>query len=197
MITKDRRSGRGRWISARSLAVFLAAGIGVAHSVPVARAQSIDFQIGNVSLEQVTSSRSHASPEADAIANGENIQTSHTMILQHGDGNSATASTSGSPGSLIATLQAGEDNRNISVIVDSPGSKIGSVQIGRDNTAILGIVGGSGNTIGTAQIGSNLGALVGLVNSEDTTVLYGQAGKDYNGGIVIKNAPPGTVVRLN
>ena len=51
--------------------------------------------------------------------------------------------------------------------------------------------------IATAQIGNNLGINFGLVNSKGTRVVYGQAGSNYSGGIVVRNAPPGTVITLN
>ena len=180
------------------LPVALAAAFCLLQIAAAARAQSIDFQVGNISLEQVVSAAPQSpSPEVLAVLDDDAPQTTNTVILQHGTNNTASASTSGSPGSAIAALQLGDKNDNYAVILDSPGSKIGSVQIGTNNPVVTGIFGGSDNTIGTAQVGSGLGMAVGLVNSESTTVVYGQAGKDYNGGVVIKNAPPGTVVRLN
>lgn len=163
-----------------------------------AMAQQIEFQVDNVTLEQVITSESNMSSglpdgallEADDVGSG-------SFIFQSGDGNFASTGIVNSPGSLAAVLQSGDSNSSLAVIQDSPGSAIATVQIGDSNSTVAGIVGGSNNTIGTAQIGNNLGLAVGLENSEGTTVVYGQGGENFNGGIVIRNAPPGTVVTLN
>ena len=171
--------------------------LGIAYS-PAATAQQIDFEVDNVTLEQVIASEANMAPglPEGALLEAEGTG-SNTFILQAGNGNFGLTSIVNSPGSLAAVLQSGDSNTAAAVIQDSPGSSIATVQIGNNNNTLAGIVGGSDNTIGTAQIGDNLGLAVGLVNSEGTTVTYGQGGENYSGGIVIRNAPPGTVVRLN
>lgn len=165
-----------------------------------ALAEPISFQVDNASVEQIVAGQQQRSYEPMAGILDPSTLTeagSSVVILQRGEDNAATSHVRNSPGAGIATLQIGAQNSAIAAIEDSPGSVIGQVQIGNGNTSVAAIVGGSGNTLATAQIGNGLGALVGLVNSQDTVVTYGQAGQDYNGGVVIKNAPPGTHIKIN
>lgn len=118
-------------------------------------------------------------------------------MLQKGDANNAMVRMSASPAAGNATLQYGIGNGAWSVIHASPGSSIAQTQIGTGNAGLVGIFGGRDNRVATAQVGEGLSLAVGLVNSVGTDVIYGQAGQDVNGGVVIMNAPAGTVVRLN
>lgn len=175
-----------------------------AAAAPAAYAEPISFQVDNVQIEQVVSAgQQQANSAANPALAGKTGPSalpgsgSSSVLLQQGEANAAGAVISGSDGAAAAALQAGSANTAIAVIEDSPGSKIGQVQIGTGNVAAAAIVGGGGNTVATAQIGSGLGALIGLVDSVDTTITYGQAGQNYNGGIIIKNAPPGTSIKVN
>ncbi|WP_157384441.1 hypothetical protein [Nitratireductor soli] len=163
-------------------------------------AEPLSFQVDNASVEQIVAGQQQRNYEPFAGILDPAALTdagSSVVILQRGENNAAASHVRNSPGAGIATLQFGAQNNAIATIDNSPGSVIGQVQIGDGNTSIAAIVGGAGNTLATAQIGNGLGALVGLVNSQDTVVTYGQAGQNYNGGVVIKNAPPGTRIKIN
>ncbi|MEL7213519.1 MAG: hypothetical protein AAGK92_12715 [Pseudomonadota bacterium] len=160
-------------------------------------AQSIDFRVDNVTLEQTIATAQGS--VAPMMMERQQAPTagSSTVILQRGQNNSALTSITGSTDAFAGALQTGDNNSSIAAIIDSPRSKIAQVQVGDSNSSIIAIVGGSDNTAATAQIGSNHHARIGLQNSTGTTVIFGQAGRNTNGGIVIKNAPRGTVIRVD
>ncbi|MAM00296.1 MAG: hypothetical protein CL583_17795 [Alteromonadaceae bacterium] len=195
MLNATRREGKTPSKLICSIALTLVFGLRADFSV----AQEITFQIENsVSLEQVVTAQ-------DTLRAAQQVQTrrdegplgSTAFISQEGRLNNAQNFISQSRGASSSTLQVGLNNRSISAIIDSPGSAIAQLQAGRDNFALVGIVGGADNAVSTLQLGNELGVSVGLVNSTGTKVVYGQAGEGYNGGVVIRNAPPGTVVKLN
>lgn len=175
-----------------------------------ASAQNLDFQVENFSLEQIVTSGAAstrfqqplliATPSITTSApiNAETISVgSNSVILQGGSLNFANTFITRSPGSNVATLQQGGQNKAYAIIDESPESDISQVQLGQQNFSVVGIFGGKENTVSTAQIGAQLEVAVGLVDSIKTKVVYGQAGTEYSGGIIIRNAPPGTVIRLN
>jgi hypothetical protein len=122
---------------------------------------------------------------------------SNSAILQAGTGNRAYSGAMASPGAVLGTFQTGEANTAQAAILESPGSAIAQTQIGDGNISVVGIIGGRENTIATGQIGNALGVAIGLVDSIRTQITYGQTGQGYSGGIVILNAPAGTVITLN
>lgn len=161
-------------------------------------AQNVDFEIGNLSLEQIVVT-SQALPSANS-ASSMNVPfqtTSSSVILQGGVENSALFYSEGTVGNATVSYQLGQQNTTQGIILDSPGSAIAQFQLGEVNRSDVAIVGGSDNSIATVQIGNRLGVSVGLLDSEGTTVVYGQVGNDYNGSVVFKNAPAGTVITLN
>ena len=164
-------------------------------------AQDIDFQVNNlVSLEQVITMQDQLQAETLSPmleSRIDRFEGSSSVIIQEGTRNFGETYISSSSGAVAGIAQVGASNSATGVIIDSPGSSVAQFQAGRDNSSLVGIIGGANSHVSTLQIGNNLGVAVGLVDSTDTQVVYGQAGSDYNGGIVIKNAPPGTVVRLN
>ena len=163
--------------------------------------QDIDFQVNNlVSLEQVVTMQERLQAEtlSPMLENRiDRFEGSSSVIIQDGIRNNGETYISSSPGALAAIAQIGVANSATGVIIDSPGSSVAQFQAGRDNSSVVGIIGSANSHVSTLQIGNNLDVAVGLLDSSDTQVVYGQMGSDYNGGIVIKNAPPGTVVRLN
>ena len=163
-------------------------------------AQDIDFQVNNlVSLEQVITIQERLQAETLSPMHENRIdrfEGSSSVIIQDGIRNFGETYISSSSGALVAIAQIGVSNSATGVIIDSPGSSVAQFQAGRDNSSLVGIIGSANSHVSTLQIGNNLDVAVGLVDSNDTQVVYGQMGSDYNGGIVIKNAPPGTVVRL-
>ncbi|WP_212523118.1 hypothetical protein [Actibacterium sp. MT2.3-13A] len=166
-----------------------------------AQAQDLSFSVGNFSLEQLVVANGQ-NPYTATLPNGlgsaESTNRSATsIIVQQGSGNRASAYSTNSPGAALASIQLGQSNRAVGVIEDSPGSTIAQAQFGSNNDSLVGILRGADNAVSTVQLGDGLGASVALVDSTSTTVVYGQAGQNYNGGIVIRNAPPGTVVKLN
>lgn len=116
--------------------------------------------------------------------------------LQYGGDNFSGAYTNNSPGSSVAAIQYGQSNSAVALIEDSPGSVVAQFQLGSDLSSDVFIIRGQNNNVATAQLGNSLGISFGLVDSTETTVVYGQAGENYSGGIVVRNAPPGTVIRL-
>ncbi|MDF3384594.1 MULTISPECIES: hypothetical protein [unclassified Sulfitobacter] len=176
-------------------AAAFVAGLGVGSST----AQEITFQIENsVSLEQIVTAQDVLTAgQPGMVRRSEASLGSTAFISQEGRLNNAQNFTSRSPGASTSTLQIGLNNRSIGAIIDSPGSAIAQLQAGRENFSLVGIVGGADNAVSTLQLGNELGVSVGLVNSTGTKVVYGQVGEGYNGGVVIRNAPPGTVVKLN
>ena len=158
--------------------------------------QQLDFEVDNVSLQQIVAPRSVA-PDAPTLTGGMAPTGSDVLVLQQGLENTAATYVEASPGGAIATLQLGQANTAVAVIKDSPGSVLAQAQIGTGTTSAVGVIGGNDNAVATAQIGHGLGVAVGLVDSQETTITYGQAGQNYSGGVVIKNAPPGTVIHLN
>lgn len=172
---------------------------------PPVAAETFRFEINNFSLEQtvVSSSSRQTSPSADGVGSQDYSLTSRqastgssNVTFQRGFQNSGSSYSIDSPGAALATLQVGVENNAVGIIKDSPGSVIAQAQFGTGNSSVVGIFGGANNHAATVQIGSNLGAGVALVDSFDTKLVYGQAGADYNGGIVIKNAPANTVIKL-
>ena len=176
--------------------VFRALLTGVLCLPALAGAQPLDFELDNITFEQIVAPRGIV-PDAPALNSGPGPSGSDVLVLQRGQENRAATSIDASPGGAIATVQLGQDNTAVAAIVESPGSVIAQAQIGTGNSSAVGIIGGFDNAVATAQIGQGLGAAVGLVDSQQTTITYGQAGQDYSGGVVIKNAPPGIVIRLN
>ncbi|WP_339760157.1 hypothetical protein [uncultured Sulfitobacter sp.] len=162
-------------------------------------AQDVTFQIDNfVSLEQIIAQQAYVtSTGATPMDNSVQAAGSTSSIVQQGTANFAQSFSANSSNAVIGIAQAGNDNTSIAVIVDSPDSAIAQLQLGNSNSSVVGIIGGSDNGVSTLQLGNNLGVSVALVDSTGTKVVYGQAGNDYNGGVVIKNAPVGTVIKLN
>ncbi|WPY96261.1 hypothetical protein T8T21_15910 (plasmid) [Limimaricola variabilis] len=155
--------------------------------------QPLVFEVQNgLTLEQISVARTQDPGTRNGQTSG-----STSVIAQTGSRNSAFTATIASPGAATTTLQAGSANLANAVIQDSPRSVIAQLQVGEGNTSQVGIIGGRDNAVATAQIGNNLGINFGLVNSKGTRVVYGQAGSNYSGGIVVRNAPPGTLITLN
>lgn len=175
---------------------FRALLVGVLCLPTLAGAQPLDFELDNVTFQQIVAPRAMA-PDALALNGSMGPSGTDVLVLQRGQDNRAATYIDSSPGGAIATLQLGRENIVAAVIVESPGSVIAQAQIGAGNISAVGIIGGNDNAVATAQIGQGLGVAVGLVDSQQTTITYGQAGQDYSGGVVIRNAPPGTVIRLN
>tara|TARA_R110002012_G_scaffold47399_1_gene124200 strand:- start:4277 stop:4861 length:585 start_codon:yes stop_codon:yes gene_type:complete len=164
----------------------------------VVAAQEITFQIENsVSLEQIMTAQDFLTATPQVVERRDAFSGSTSIISQEGTRNSAQNYISRSDNAFSSTLQVGVDNTSIGAIIDSPRSVIAQLQAGGNNFSLVGIVGGADNAVSTLQLGNDLGVSVGLVNSTETKVVYGQAGEGYNGGVVIRNAPPGTVVKLN
>jgi hypothetical protein len=164
-------------------------------------AQDIDFQVNNlVSLEQVITMQDRLQAETLSPTFERRIdrfEGSSSVIIQDGTRNLGETYISSSSGAVAGIAQIGVSNSATGVIIDSPGSSVAQFQAGRDNSSLVGVIGGANSHVSTLQIGNNLDVAVGLVDSTDTQVVYGQIGSDYNGGIVIRNAPPGTIIRLN
>lgn len=165
----------------------------------LAAAQEVTFQIENsVSLEQIVTAQDVLTAAQQVVARRDDTPLESTaFISQEGRLNNAQNFIFRSRGAASSILQVGLNNKSIGAIIDSPGSAIAQLQAGKDNFSLVGIVGGADNAVSTLQLGNELGVSVGLVNSTGTKVVYGQAGEGYNGGVVIRNAPPGTVVKLN
>jgi len=173
--------------------LFQALFFGVAASAAMAQ-HHLSFEVQNgLTLEQISVAKTQRSiSSSDRPSLG-----SASLIAQTGSRNSAFTATIASPGAATTTLQAGSANLANAVIQESPRSVIAQLQVGEGNTSQVGIIGGRDNAVATAQIGNNLGINFGLINSKGTRVVYGQAGSNYSGGIVVRNAPPGTVITLN
>lgn len=164
-----------------------------------ASAQEVSFQIDNFfSLEQIVAQEAYdASSQSAPIDEMTLSGGSSSAITQEGTSNFAQSFVARSSDALTGIAQSGNSNASTAVILDSPDSAIAQLQVGDSNISVVGIIGGSENGVSTLQLGNNLGVSVALVNSTGTKVVYGQAGRDYNGGVVIRNAPVGTVIKLN
>jgi len=159
-----------------------------------AQAQDFGFQVSNgLTLEQVVVTQETATA---APFQSRNLGSS-AVITQSGQDNSAVSSITESPDAGTLVFQQGISNSVLAVIENSPGSAIAQAQFGSNNFSAAAIIGGSENGIASAQIGNTLSNSVALVDSVGTMVVYGQAGQGYSGGIVVRNAPRGTIVRLN
>ena len=186
-------------VASSKLIWFVASALVCELRADIVAAQEVTFQIENsVSLEQVVTAQDVLTAAQRGASRRDDTSLGSTaFISQEGRLNNAQNFISRSRRASSSTLQVGLNNRSISAIIDSPGSAIAQLQAGRDNFSLVGIVGGADNAVSTLQLGNELGVSVGLVNSTETKVVYGQAGEGYNGGVVIRNAPPGTVVKLN
>ncbi len=176
------------------LRLFVAMGILACLGSPVV-AQTLDFDVSNgITLEEFAASQAQSVGPPQPV--GQDSPQSTSLIAQSGSNNAAAVTIYDSLGAGALAYQSGRDNIASANILNSPGSIIAQIQIGAANISRVGISGGSDNLVAGAQIGNNQDMSIGLLNSRGTKVFYGAVGSDYTGAFIIKDAPPGTVVRV-